>query len=367
MASGWRSAVHARRRRRTFTVVIFTDATSQVRLKDTRDQLRALGLIDSATNLPGREVAMLHVEQAIAMAKRDKRSVGLLSLKLDRFHSCARAPDGSAAAEEVVRQFAKRITAFVRASDVPARLADDSFLVVLTALTTRATTPPWSPSGCFSCSRSHSTSSVTRGRCTAASASRSRPETRPMRSRCSARRSRRPTGRRSSAAALLRCVGPAAADGIEPPTDEADASGPPERACRPRQRASADRTDRSTAEGARESHALPAASSSTTTTTTGSAATTAAEATATTAARRGGDRGRDLAGERAEIARQVIRGERAERAARVPARGRLRRVDVLERVGPLLDAAEHDRVRQVFGEDVLASAKRWRSFSAISM
>jgi len=120
---------------KTFTVVIFTDATSQVRLKDTRDQLRALGLIDNATNLPGREVAMLHVEQAIAMAKRDKRSVGLLSLKLDRFRQLRDAADGQATADEVVRQFAKRITAFVRASDVPARLADDSFLVVLTALT----------------------------------------------------------------------------------------------------------------------------------------------------------------------------------------------------------------------------------------
>jgi len=120
---------------RTFSVVIFTDATSQVRLKDTREQLRALGLIDTATNLPGREVAMLHVEQAIAMAKRDKRSVGLLSLKLDRFRQLRDAADGQAAAEEVVRQFAKRITAFVRASDVPARLADDSFLVVLSALT----------------------------------------------------------------------------------------------------------------------------------------------------------------------------------------------------------------------------------------
>jgi diguanylate cyclase (GGDEF)-like protein len=120
----------------TYIVVIFTDATSQVRLKDTRQQLRALGLIDSATNLPGREVAMLHVEQAITLAQRDKRSVGLLSLKLDRFRQLREGADGNASAEEVVRQFAKRITAFVRASDVPARMSDDSFLVVLTALTT---------------------------------------------------------------------------------------------------------------------------------------------------------------------------------------------------------------------------------------
>ena len=119
-----------------FVVVIFTDATSQVRLKDTREQLRALGLVDATTSLPGRDIAMLHVEQAIRMAQRDKRSVGLMSLKLDRFRQLRDGPDGTSAADEVVRQFAKRITAFVRASDVPARLSDDSFLVVLTALTT---------------------------------------------------------------------------------------------------------------------------------------------------------------------------------------------------------------------------------------
>jgi diguanylate cyclase (GGDEF)-like protein len=119
-----------------FTVVLFTDATSQVHLRDTRGQLRSLGLVDSATNLPGRELAMLHVEQAIALARRDKRSVGLLCLKLDRFKQLRDAADGDRTADEVVRQFAKRIMAFVRASDVPARLSDDTFLAVLTALTT---------------------------------------------------------------------------------------------------------------------------------------------------------------------------------------------------------------------------------------
>jgi len=118
-----------------FIVVIFTDATSQVRLRDTRDQFRSLGLVDSATSLPGRELALVHIEHAMKLAKRDKRSVGVLSLKLDRFRQLRDAPDGRQTADEVVRQFAKRVTAFVRASDVPARLSDDSFLVVLTALT----------------------------------------------------------------------------------------------------------------------------------------------------------------------------------------------------------------------------------------
>jgi diguanylate cyclase (GGDEF)-like protein len=120
----------------TYAVVLFTDSTSQVRLRDTREQLRALGLIDPTTSLPGREIAMIHIEQAIALAQRDARSVGLLSLKLDRFRQLRDDPDGRAATDEVVRQFAKRITAFVRTSDVPARMADDSFLVILTALTT---------------------------------------------------------------------------------------------------------------------------------------------------------------------------------------------------------------------------------------
>jgi len=120
---------------KTFIVVLFTDATSQVRLKDTRDQLRSLGLVDNATNLPGRELALVHIEHAMALAKRDKRSVGVLSLKLDRFRQLRDGAQGHRTADEVVRQFAKRVTAFIRASDVPARLADDSFLVVLTALT----------------------------------------------------------------------------------------------------------------------------------------------------------------------------------------------------------------------------------------
>jgi diguanylate cyclase (GGDEF)-like protein len=118
-----------------FIVVIFTDATSQVRLRDTRDQFRSLGLVDATTNLPGRELALVHIEHAMKLARRDKRSVGVLSLKLDRFRQLRDASDGREAADEVVRQFAKRVTAFVRASDVPARLSDDSFLVVLTALT----------------------------------------------------------------------------------------------------------------------------------------------------------------------------------------------------------------------------------------
>jgi len=103
-------------------------------LRDAREQLRSLGLIDAITGLPGRDLVLVQLDQAIALARRDKRSVGLLSVKVDRFREL-RETANSEAVDEVIRQFAARIAAFVRGSDVPARVSNESFLVMLAALT----------------------------------------------------------------------------------------------------------------------------------------------------------------------------------------------------------------------------------------
>ena len=116
------------------TLVLFTDSTPQLRLRDVWEQFRALGLIDKTTNLAGRELAMVHVDRAIALARRDKRAVGLLALKLDRFREL-RAGTAPEAVEETLRQLGRRLTTHVRTSDVPARMSDDTFLVVLSAIT----------------------------------------------------------------------------------------------------------------------------------------------------------------------------------------------------------------------------------------
>jgi diguanylate cyclase (GGDEF)-like protein len=118
----------------SFTLVLFTDSTHQIRLLDSKQQLKGLGLIDKITGLPGRELAMVHLDNAIALAKRDKRSVGVLALKLDRFREL-RATEEATAVDETLRQVATRLTAFVRTSDVSSRMSEDTFLVVLTALT----------------------------------------------------------------------------------------------------------------------------------------------------------------------------------------------------------------------------------------
>jgi diguanylate cyclase (GGDEF)-like protein len=120
----------------TFLVLMFTDSTHLITLREARQQLRALGLIDLETGLPGRDLALVQLDQAIALAKRDKRSVGVLIVKVDRFRQLRDTADGETSLE-VIRQFATRIASFIRGSDVPARLSNDSFLVVLTALTSR--------------------------------------------------------------------------------------------------------------------------------------------------------------------------------------------------------------------------------------
>ncbi len=109
----------------TFLILMFTDSTSLMSLRDARQQLQSLGLIDEPTGLPGRDLALVQIDQAIALAKRDKRSVGVLSLKVDRFRQLRETADGQAA-DEVIRQFATRIKAFVRGSDLPARVSNDS-------------------------------------------------------------------------------------------------------------------------------------------------------------------------------------------------------------------------------------------------
>ena len=115
-----------------FLILMFTDSTMLMSLHSTRQQLRSLGLIDEVTSLAGRDLALVQLDQAIALARRDKRSVGVLSLKLDHFRQL-RETEGEAA-EEVIRQFAQRVAAYVRGSDIPARLSNESFLVVLTAM-----------------------------------------------------------------------------------------------------------------------------------------------------------------------------------------------------------------------------------------
>jgi diguanylate cyclase (GGDEF)-like protein len=110
-------------------IILFADASAQVALTSARHQLTEGGLIDRDTQLSGPQLALSHLERSVALARRDKRAVGVLSVGID-------VPKVAEDVRwvELMQQLGKRAIAATRTSDLAARLADDELLVVLTAM-----------------------------------------------------------------------------------------------------------------------------------------------------------------------------------------------------------------------------------------
>jgi diguanylate cyclase (GGDEF)-like protein len=115
---------------------VFSDVTAQVELREAHRKLRDIGLIDPITYLVTAPVFHDHLQRALALAMRDERWVGVLWLTLRRFKRSTR--DGEQIANEVLRQSAKRVLASIRPSDLAARIDDEAFAIVLTAIRTPA-------------------------------------------------------------------------------------------------------------------------------------------------------------------------------------------------------------------------------------
>jgi diguanylate cyclase (GGDEF)-like protein len=109
--------------------VLFADANAEVALTSARAQLTEGGLIDRDTKLAGPQLALGHLERSVALARRDNRAVGVLSVGID-------IPDVGETVTwlELMQQLGKRVIGATRTSDLAARLADDELLVVLTAM-----------------------------------------------------------------------------------------------------------------------------------------------------------------------------------------------------------------------------------------
>jgi diguanylate cyclase (GGDEF)-like protein len=112
-----------------YRVVLFADASAQVALTNARQQLTEGGLIDRVTKLSGPQLALAHLERSVALARRDMRAVGVLSIGVD-------IPNVGEPVTllELYQQLGKRVIAATRTSDLAARLADDELLVILTAM-----------------------------------------------------------------------------------------------------------------------------------------------------------------------------------------------------------------------------------------
>ena len=84
---------------------------------------------DQLTNLPNRYLALDRLAQAIKRAKRDRGSVLVLFLGLDRFKQVNDSL-GHSAGDQLLREAAQRLRSRVRESDTVSRLGGDEFLLI---------------------------------------------------------------------------------------------------------------------------------------------------------------------------------------------------------------------------------------------
>jgi len=103
------------------------------RRKDYEDQLRRQALYDSLTGLPNRTLLMDRLEQAIALAQRQRNAVFVLFFDLDRF-KYVNDTLGHIAGDELLRVITSRMSECVRKCDTLARLGGDEFVMLLEGL-----------------------------------------------------------------------------------------------------------------------------------------------------------------------------------------------------------------------------------------
>lgn len=99
-------------------------------VKEVEEQLTRLARIDTLTGLANRRSFNETLQQALARASRHGRGLSLAYLDVDHFKRINDS-HGHGVGDEVLREFGERLRACVRASDLPARLSGDEFVVIL--------------------------------------------------------------------------------------------------------------------------------------------------------------------------------------------------------------------------------------------
>jgi diguanylate cyclase (GGDEF)-like protein/PAS domain S-box-containing protein len=94
------------------------------------DRIQFLAYFDSLTHLPNRTLVHDRLSKAVAVAKRERQTLGVLHLDIDSFkiiNDCL----GHSRGDELLQSIAQRLQACAREEDTVARLGGDEFLVAL--------------------------------------------------------------------------------------------------------------------------------------------------------------------------------------------------------------------------------------------
>ena len=117
-------------------VGVYTSSTDITPLKEVERQLERLAQNDTLTGLPNRHMFNDGIAAALRRSQRSGTQIALLFLDVDGFKKINDTL-GHAAGDDVLREFARRLQASVRATDLVARLAGDEFVIVLEGIHTR--------------------------------------------------------------------------------------------------------------------------------------------------------------------------------------------------------------------------------------
>lgn len=106
-------------------------------VKEVEEQLSQLARIDTLTGIANRRMFGETLHHALDRARRSGRPLALAYLDIDHFKKI-NDTYGHGVGDEVLKEFARRLTVGVRATDTPARLSGDEFVVILEEIGTRA-------------------------------------------------------------------------------------------------------------------------------------------------------------------------------------------------------------------------------------
>ncbi len=106
-------------------------------VKEVEEQLQQLARIDTLTGIANRRMFGESLHHALDRARRSGRPLALAYLDIDHFKRI-NDTHGHGVGDEVLKEFARRLTVGVRATDTPARLSGDEFVVILEEIGGRA-------------------------------------------------------------------------------------------------------------------------------------------------------------------------------------------------------------------------------------